>query len=98
MVVLAVRDADGAPVAGARLSARRAGDGAPFPVQPREHGAGDYLLVDDTALGHLAGGDVALDVTVAHGGRRRVVRQVVGASAGGCHVVRRAGDAVLTLR
>jgi hypothetical protein len=98
MITLAIRDAAGAPVTGARLAARRAGARAPFPVQPQEQGAGEYLIVDDTALRHLARGDVALDVTVAHGSRRRVVRQVVGTTAGGCHVVRRSGAEVVTLR
>ncbi len=97
MLMIAVRDAAGAPVTGARLATRRAGAREPFPVQPQEHGGGDYQLLDDTALRYLAGGDQALELTVAHGGRRRVVRQVVGTSPGGCHVVRRSGADVVTL-
>ena len=99
MVMLTVRDAAGAPVTGASLTTRRAGARARFPVQPQEHGAGEYQLVDDTALRHLAQGDQALDVTVVHGGRRRVVvHQVVGTTARGCHVVRRSGAEIVTLR
>ena len=98
LVMLTVRDAAGAPVTGARLTTRRVGARAPFPVQPQEHGAGEYQLLDDSALRHFRGGDQTLAVTVAHGGRRRTVRQVVGTTAGGCHVVRRAGAEVVTLR
>jgi hypothetical protein len=98
MVMLTVRDAQGAPVVGARLAARRADSRAAFPVQPQEHADGEYQLLDDTALPHLAGGDQAVDVVIAHGGRSQVVRQVLGRTADGCHVARRAGPETVTLR
>lgn len=102
MVTLEVRDRAGAPVTGARITARLAGTRAPFAVQPREEGAGSYLLVDDTALGHVAAGagsarEVTLDVTVERGGRQATVRQVLARSANGCHVVRAGGPEVVTL-
>ncbi len=98
LVMLTVRDAAGAPVAGAQLVARRADSQDAFPVQPQEHADGEYQLLDDTALPHLAGGDQAIDVVVTHRGRRQVVRQVVGRTADGCHVARRAGPQAVTLR
>jgi hypothetical protein len=101
MIPLAVRDARGRPVTGARLALRDARTKQPVAAEPREDGRGRYTLLDDAALGLLpttAGGTRALELVVTRGAMRRVVPLTLGRTADGCHAALVEGPSVVTLR
>jgi hypothetical protein len=99
MRVIAMRlvDRSGTPIADAGLTVRRVRTRAAVP-RAEAMGGGDYKILEDGTLTDLRKGGEPFEVAFTRaGGRRKVVRLVIGMDAGGCHVELKRGATTVTM-